>query len=67
MESTQLEAAKRGESEYFTGKPCKNGHIAFRSTVSGACKECNVEYVRRHKSKLRELINAANEESSKEG
>lgn len=26
--------------QYFTGKPCKYGHIAHRYTKSGACSEC---------------------------
>jgi len=27
-------------SKYFTGKPCKNGHIAARYTKSSVCMEC---------------------------
>lgn len=26
--------------KYFTGKPCTNGHISERYTVSGRCSEC---------------------------
>ena len=26
---------------YFTGKPCKHGHIADRQTANGRCKECS--------------------------
>lgn len=29
-----------GLSEYFTGNPCKNGHIARRKTANGACARC---------------------------
>lgn len=29
-----------GEIKYFTGKPCKFGHIAYRHVSSGACMEC---------------------------
>ena len=25
---------------YFTGKPCKHGHIAERYTLTGQCAEC---------------------------
>ena len=28
---------------YFTGKPCKHGHIANRATVSGSCVECTAK------------------------
>lgn len=33
-------ALKAGESKYFTGKPCKRGHVALRYTCSGKCVEC---------------------------
>ena len=29
-----------GEPKYWTGIPCKNGHIEFRATRSGSCLEC---------------------------
>ena len=29
-----------GENTYQTGRPCRNGHIAYRYTQSGACVEC---------------------------
>lgn len=25
---------------YFTGKPCKHGHIGIRRTVNGLCEDC---------------------------
>lgn len=34
------EAKKQGLTTYFTGKPCKRGHIAERH-VNGGCKECD--------------------------
>lgn len=41
---TSLTAAKRaGRKNYFTGKPCKRGHIARRLTANGACTECESE------------------------
>jgi len=33
-------AISRGEKLYFTGKMCKNGHIAQRTVVSKQCIEC---------------------------
>jgi 5-methylcytosine-specific restriction endonuclease McrA len=44
METTNLpktreEAKKTGSKYYFTGQPCKHGHIAARKT-KGACVEC---------------------------
>ena len=32
---------------YFTGKPCKRGHIAQRFKSTGTCVECNRENVKR--------------------
>ncbi len=34
------EAKSRGEAHYFTGKPCKNGHIEKRMVINGRCMEC---------------------------
>ena len=30
-----------GCSYYFTGKPCKRGHLAWRSVATRACMECH--------------------------
>lgn len=35
------EALARGLPHYFTGKPCKYGHIAPRFTSSGNCTVCH--------------------------
>ena len=31
-------------TRYFTGKPCKNGHIAERKTKNGTCIECHKKH-----------------------
>ena len=33
-------AAAANLKTYFTGKACRNGHVAYRYTQSGACSEC---------------------------
>ena len=33
-------ARKEGRVRFFTGRPCKKGHIAERFTASGRCLEC---------------------------
>lgn len=38
---TREEALNQGLSRYRTGKACKHGHVAERSTVSGSCTECH--------------------------
>lgn len=34
------EARSRGLKRFFTGAPCKHGHVAERYTCQGACSEC---------------------------
>jgi len=34
------DAIKKGEMFYFTGVPCKRGHIAPRRTANSTCEEC---------------------------
>lgn len=36
-------AISAGETQYFTGKPCKRGHIAPRNTANSTCMECDRE------------------------
>jgi len=61
------EALLAGERHYFTGKPCKYGHIDKRLTVNGNCFECtrikNAEiyetylkpYVKKNKEKIKQI------------
>lgn len=61
------EAILSGNKYYFTGKPCKKGHIAQRRTVNGCCNECEKEknnkryetyykdYVAQNKDKIRSI------------
>ena len=37
--TTREESKKTGSKYYFTGQPCKHGHISLRKT-KGACLEC---------------------------
>lgn len=40
-----LTAAKREESKYYyTGKPCKHGHLSVRYTKSRGCASCQEYY-----------------------
>ena len=38
--SKRSEAKARGDTHYFTGKPCPKGHVAERFTSSGGCTTC---------------------------
>lgn len=46
---------------YFTGKPCKSGHLSEKKTSNGSCLECAVVYRQKNRSK----INAANSQYQK--
>jgi hypothetical protein len=45
---SRKEAKIRGLTQYFTGKPCKNGHVDKRSTVNGFCRSCQQDSVKRN-------------------
>ena len=38
--NSQKLAKQNNERYYFTGKPCKNGHVSKRNTHNGTCYEC---------------------------
>lgn len=44
--TTRSQAKDAGAQHYFTGRPCKHGHLVDRYTVSGHCKACGAEAVR---------------------
>lgn len=51
LPKTRKEAQALGATHYFTGEPCKHGHIAPRKT-KGACVEClKVEWARAHETR----------------
>jgi hypothetical protein len=37
---TRKEANAAGLTRYFTGKPCKRGHVVERRVDTGDCAEC---------------------------
>lgn len=52
--SVLAEAKEAGDMFYFTGKPCKRGHIAPRYTKTHACIECGKEvYIPKDNDKYR--------------
>lgn len=48
-------SAARGRelTRYFTGAPCKHGHIAERYTRNGECLTCSANKVRRYREQYR--------------
>jgi hypothetical protein len=45
---SRKEAKARGLVRYFTGKPCRHGHVAERYLNSGSCVDCQKEWHRRY-------------------
>lgn len=56
------QAIEKGEKYYFTGKPCKNGHISKRSVSYNKCLECDKLLARKYKQKNKDIINKRNRE-----
>jgi hypothetical protein len=49
---TREQAIQEGSARYYTGVPCKNGHVSERNTLSGACLECMKENRRRDRDRI---------------
>lgn len=57
---TRKEALAAGHMFYYTGRPCKHGHLTRRYTISETCETCKKKYVYRpatqkHRDRAREL------------
>lgn len=48
LPKSRHEAKSIGSTYYYTGKACKNDHIAERQTNNGNCIECNRNYAMSH-------------------
>lgn len=53
---TKKEAIKEGYIFYFTGKPCKHGHISERLVKGGACRTCKNLYGEQYKKDNSEKV-----------
>lgn len=51
---TRKEALENGLKKYYTGKPCKRGHLDFRTTANGDCHTCSKEKSQKNKEKKSE-------------
>ncbi|MDN0126884.1 hypothetical protein QVO16_07905 [Yersinia massiliensis] len=57
---TRTDAAKVGLLKYYTGKPCRNGHLGERYTVNGSCVECNANHTIAQRKRIKTLMAQAN-------
>lgn len=63
---TKQEAKEKGLIFYFTGKPCKHGHISQRLVKGGSCKECRKLQGEKIRNKDREKYNEYCRQKKKE-
>lgn len=55
MKKVRKEAFDAGDSYYFTGVPCKYGHVSRRETVTGRCWECLLRSQKATRAKFNEI------------
>lgn len=69
VKQARQEASEAGDVYYFTGKPCKHGHIAKRRTKDRKCTVCELVAAakrRRQHPELMKQLKKANYEKNKE-
>ena len=49
----RAEAKAKGLRFYFTGKPCKHGHVAEREVLNATCVECERAVMKKYRLKKR--------------
>jgi hypothetical protein len=54
LKASKVDANASGETFYFTGKPCRRGHVANRLASSGTCVDCAAQWKRDNKSRVKE-------------
>jgi len=57
LPKTRQDAIRGGIPRYFSGEPCKRGHMSERWTLSGGCLQC----IEENKAKERAEFQAARE------
>lgn len=58
LPSSYSEALAVGSKRYFTGRPCKHGHVDERRASDGSCCECQRAYARRKREEDSESAKA---------
>lgn len=49
------EAKQNGSQFYYTGKPCRHGHVARRYASGGGCEECSKNWWRKNIDRFKEI------------
>lgn len=53
---SRSEAVERHAKHYYTGRPCKSGHVALRYVSTGSCVECAKAATMSYNNKIRGKI-----------
>ena len=54
---SRMDTIAQGKTVFFTGRPCRQGHIVQRYTSTGHCLEC----LRLHALRIKEAVKAGRE------
>lgn len=54
---SKQDAIKKGLIFYYTGKPCKNGHVSERMVKGGSCRVCKNNLSKSHRENNRNEYN----------
>lgn len=63
---SKKEAEEKGSIFYYTGKPCKHGHLSERLVKGGSCRQCRIEVSAKLRNSNREEYNKYCREKKKE-
>lgn len=66
LPKSREEAVELGSEYFFSGKPCKNGHISRRKTQSLACSGCRAVWSKRYKARApKRVVEVTHKQSGK--
>lgn len=64
--TTKKEAIEKGLIYYYTGKPCKHGHLSERMVKGGSCRTCKNLASEKNRNENREIYNKYCREKKKQ-
>lgn len=56
---TRMQAAEKGLLRFYTGRPCKRGHLSERYTRTNSCIECQRIATARFNKRVGEMLDEA--------
>lgn len=49
-------AIKTGQRHYFTGLPCKRGHVSHRYTATSNCVQCMIDRIYKKRKEIIAIV-----------